>query len=125
VSQFSENRFVFSIGAPRADFGPPAIADFLANGKIMEITFPVTVRNRYGLHLRPATQLTQLASRARSSITLKKADGACADAKVMMEIMMLEASAGTELQVVVSGDDAESIASELREMFAQSFGVED
>ena len=88
------------------------------------ITKNVQVVNKLGLHARAATKLVNLAASYESTIHLVK-DGQQADAKGIMGIMMLAASQGSELELVVDGADEEHAMSSLVELFKQRFGEEE
>ena len=63
-----------------------------------------TICNRLGLHARAASRLVQTAQGYAAEITITNGDHA-ANGKSIMAIMMLQASAGTELTLSVEGDD--------------------
>ncbi len=71
----------------------------------------VTIRNKLGLHARAAAKLVKTAGRFESSVELRNAQRS-ADAKSIMGVMMLAASQGTELELIVEGaDEAEALDS--------------
>ncbi|MDZ7842213.1 MAG: HPr family phosphocarrier protein [Gammaproteobacteria bacterium] len=71
----------------------------------------VTVRNKLGLHARAAAKLVKTAGRYESSVEMRNAHRS-ADAKSIMGVMMLAASQGTELELIVEGpDEAEALES--------------
>src|SRR5688572_15770584 len=57
-----------------------------------------------GLHLRPAAQLVRLAQKFSSSILLR-ANGKMADARSILNIMLLCAALGTVIEVEAQGED--------------------
>jgi phosphocarrier protein HPr len=65
----------------------------------------VVVRNPQGLHMRPAMAFTQIANRFRSAVTLRR-PGKTANGRSMVQLIMLAAPQGTELDLEVEGDDA-------------------
>ncbi len=70
-------------------------------------TFRVLVRNRLGLHARPATAFAQTASRFRCSVRVRRAGEAeWIDGKSVMQMLLLAATAGTSLEVECNGADA-------------------
>ena len=83
----------------------------------------VTVTNRLGLHARAAARLVHLANRFQSDLRLERVDdSAAADAKSILSVLMLAATAGTELSVMAEGiDQAEAIAA-LSDLFRTGFG---
>lgn len=64
----------------------------------------LTIANRLGLHARAASHLVMTASGFRSRITIER-DGARADAKSIMGIMLLAAAKGQKVSVCAEGED--------------------
>ena len=62
--------------------------------------------NRLGLHARAAAQLVRMANEYNSDISLIKSNQE-ANAKTIMEVLMLGASQGEDLTVEARGDDEE------------------
>ncbi|MEM9560365.1 MAG: HPr family phosphocarrier protein, partial [Planctomycetota bacterium] len=61
------------------------------------------IRNRLGLHARPAMAFVDTASGYTSSVRIHRGDEHV-DGKSIMEIMLLAATQGTEIEVIVEGD---------------------
>ena len=80
--------------------------------------------NRLGLHARAAAKLVRLAGRFESDIVLR-AGPQEADAKSIMAVLMLAATEGTELEVEVRGEDAESALESIRALIAERFGEDE
>jgi phosphotransferase system HPr (HPr) family protein len=64
--------------------------------------------DRDGLHARPCARIAELARRSASEVRLAHGD-ATADAKSVLELMMLTAACGDELTVDANGKDAETV----------------
>ncbi len=62
--------------------------------------------NRLGLHARAAAQLVRMANEYNSDISLIKSNQQ-ANAKTIMEVLMLGAAQGEDLTVEAVGDDEE------------------
>ena len=62
--------------------------------------------NRLGLHARAAAQLVRMANEYNSDINLIKSNQQ-ANAKTIMEVLMLGATQGEDLTVEARGDDEE------------------
>ena len=62
--------------------------------------------NRLGLHARAAAQLVRMANEYNSDINLIKSNQQ-ANAKTIMEVLMLGAAQGEDLNVEARGDDEE------------------
>jgi len=75
----------------------------------------VEIKNADGLHMRPAMQFVDTASRFQSSITVSK-DDTSVDGKSIMQMSMLAATCGTRLKIKAEGADAAEVAEALREL---------
>ncbi len=84
----------------------------------------VTITNKYGLHARPATDFVATADRFASEV-LVRANDTEADGKSIMELMMLAATSGTEIEIVCTGDDADRCLKDLSDLVARGFDEED
>lgn len=84
----------------------------------------VTITNKYGLHARPATDFVATADRFASEV-LVRANDTEADGKSIMELMMLAATSGTEIEIVCTGDDADRCLNDLSDLVARGFDEED
>lgn len=81
----------------------------------------MVVRNKSGLHARPSSLLADAALRfADTQITIRKGDLEV-DAKSIMELLLLEASCGTELTIRADGPRAAEALGVLRELFENHF----
>lgn len=84
----------------------------------------VTIKNRLGLHLRPASQLVKLASQFEGcEITISK-DGQKINAKSIMGVIMLAAEQGSILVIEVSGSGCEEALERLTHLIESGFGEE-
>jgi phosphocarrier protein HPr len=81
------------------------------------------VRNRYGLHARPAAEFVKLAARFEASVHVRKADLEV-NGKSIMGLLMLAAESGSELVIRASGSDAEAAVDQLAALVDSSFGEE-
>ena len=81
------------------------------------------VRARLGLHARAAAKVVRLAQSFDSSMELQRVDnGAAADAKSILSVLMLAAGRGTELSASADGVDEDAAVNALEQLFAQGFG---
>lgn len=81
------------------------------------------VKARLGLHARAAAKLVRLTTTFRSKVILRRTDGGpTVDAKSILSVLMLAATAGTELEASVEGVDEEAAMAALDRLFAESFG---
>jgi phosphocarrier protein len=82
----------------------------------------VVVRNRAGLHTRPAAMIVKLAAQFKSDIYLESEDHMRINAKSIIGVMTLAAAQGTTLRLLVSGPDEENAAQAIAELFESGFG---
>ena len=80
----------------------------------------VTILNRQGLHARPVMQFVDVASRFHSTVTVSKGD-LQVDAKSPMEMMLLEATCGTTLNLTAHGEDAHEVVEALANLILGRF----
>ena len=81
----------------------------------MEIKKEIVVKNKTGLHARPAAIFVQIANKYDSDITIVKDDQEV-NGKSIMGILMLAAEKGSKITIIASGDDAEKAVEELSEI---------
>jgi phosphocarrier protein len=78
------------------------------------------VRNKMGLHARPAAKVVQAANKYSCEVTLHK-DGQDVNAKSIMGVLMLAAAQGTAVLVRAEGDEAEACVKAIADLFAKGF----
>lgn len=82
----------------------------------------VAIANRLGLHARPATAFAQAAGRFRAEIKVRRADGdEWVDGKSIMQLLMLAATAGTQLEISAEGDDGAAATKALEQLVKGRF----
>lgn len=82
------------------------------------------ISNKLGLHLRAATKLVQLASEFEADISISCNDQT-ADAKSIMDVLMLAAIIGTVVNIKVNGEsetEETEILSQIVSLFNDKFG---
>lgn len=82
----------------------------------------VTLRNKNGLHARPAHLWVQTANAFASRLWVRRADGDKVDGKSIMGVMMLAAESGATLELEAVGPDCEDQVRAIRELVASGFG---
>ncbi|HXF43427.1 MAG TPA: HPr family phosphocarrier protein [Pyrinomonadaceae bacterium] len=83
----------------------------------------IKVVNQLGLHARAAAQLVRLASRFRSSVKLIHHERqAEANAKSILSVLALAAAVGTELEIIIDGEDEDEAWITINTLFANGFG---
>lgn len=75
----------------------------------------VEIKNADGLHMRPAMQFVDTASKFQASITVSNAETSV-DGKSIMQMSMLAATCGTRLKIKAEGADAAEAAEAMREL---------
>ena len=78
----------------------------------MTIEKLITIKNKQGLHARPAALFVQIANKYNCDITIQKGKHKI-NGKSIMGIMMLEAGAGSKILITAAGEDAEEAMHEL------------
>jgi phosphotransferase system HPr (HPr) family protein len=81
------------------------------------------VKNKLGLHARPAAIFVQTANRFKSEIEVIKGRQKV-NGKSIMGIMTLAAGMGTAITIHISGEDEEAAMHELEHLFENNFGEE-
>jgi len=80
--------------------------------EVVVIERTVVIKNRQGLHARPAALFVQVANKFDSDVTVIKGKNKV-NGKSIMGIMMLEAGKGAKVTVIIKGEDAEAAMIEL------------
>jgi phosphocarrier protein len=73
------------------------------------------IKNREGLHMRPAMRFVDIANRFDSDIAVSNGQTKV-DGKSIMQVSMLAATCGTKLKVRAEGRDARQVIDALREL---------
>ena len=77
----------------------------------------LTVKNKQGLHARPAALFVQVANKFNAYITVKR-DSEEVNGKSIMGILMLGAEKGSVIIVEANGEDAEAALVELEKVIS-------
>lgn len=85
------------------------------NASVMVVEKTVTIKNKQGLHARPAALFVQIANKFDCDISVSKGKTKV-NGKSIMGIMMLEAGKGSKITLVATGADAEQAANELEKL---------
>jgi phosphocarrier protein HPr len=83
----------------------------------------VTIKNRAGIHARPAALLVQTANRFSSSIYLEK-DGEKINSKSIMGILTLAATYNSPIKIIADGSDEEDAVQTIARLFETKFEEE-
>ena len=81
----------------------------------------ITIRNKTGLHARAAAKLVETVANFSSTVEIsngeKKVDG-----KSILSVMLLAASPGTELILIIDGKDEKEAMQAIKELVNNNFG---
>ncbi len=81
----------------------------------------VTVKNRAGLHTRPAAAVVKIASRYKCEFFVER-DGIEINGKSIIGVMTLSAECGTILRLRFEGEDEQEACNEMVQLFEDGFG---
>lgn len=82
-----------------------------------------TIRNKLGIHARPAAQFVKMASRFSAEIRVEK-DGEEVDGKSIMGLMMLAAGHGSVIVVSAEGEDEDAALDAIGDLIGRKFEEE-
>lgn len=85
------------------------------------ITREVTVRNKAGVHTRPASMIVREASRYEAEFFIRK-DGYEINGKSIIGVMTLAAEQGSTLDLLFEGPDEADAADAMEALFERGFG---
>jgi len=80
----------------------------------------LVVRNKMGIHARPAAMIVRIANRFNVDIYVEK-DDEQVNGKSIMGLMMLAAGQGSKLKFSAAGADADQVLDELTALFERKF----
>ena len=83
-------------------------------------TAQVVITNKLGLHARAAAKLVQLSNQFSATISLEK-EGEEADAKSIMDVLMLAGTQDTRLKIIAEGSDEEEAVEEISRLIGNKF----
>lgn len=86
------------------------------------ITKELVICNSYGLHIRPISMFVQTAMQYESEVDVENVESSQhSDGKSVMGMLMLSATKGTRLNLVVTGKDCKQAAEALAELVNRGF----
>lgn len=83
----------------------------------MAVTRKIVIKNKLGLHARPAALFVQIANKFDCDITVKKGKQEV-NGKSIMGIMMLAAGKGDVIHIKANGDGCDKAVSELEQLLS-------
>ncbi len=91
----------------------------------MSSSATVKITNKLGMHARPAMILAETAQEFDADISIRRMDqNNKVDAKSIMQLMILAATKGTELEISATGTDADSSVDRLVGLISSGFNEE-
>lgn len=84
----------------------------------------LVIKNKTGLHARPATLFVETAKKFKSKILLEK-DGRKVDAKSLIGVLSLGVEQGNEIIIQIEGPDEKEAFKEIKEIVNSGLGEED
>ena len=81
------------------------------------------VKNKVGLHARPAAVFVQTATKFKSNITVEK-DGKIVNAKSILGVLSLGAEQGAVITITAEGEDEKEVLKTFEELIENKFGEE-
>ena len=86
------------------------------------ISTTVKINNKLGLHARPVTIFVETASQYDADVRVRRCDqDETVDGKSIMQMMMLAATQGTEVEISASGEDADKAVNALVKLVESRF----
>jgi phosphocarrier protein len=90
-------------------------------GSVENLSKVFTIKNKLGLHARAAATFVRLLNKFSSDIKLVK-DGYEVNGKSILGVLSLAAVKGSQVEVVVEGEDAREALSEIEKLIENGFG---
>lgn len=84
----------------------------------------VIIKNKLGLHARPAAVFVQLANKFESNISVTKGNQTV-NGKSIMGILMLEANKGSTVHLTVEGQDSKQAVEELTKLLLDEIDTQE
>jgi phosphocarrier protein HPr len=89
----------------------------------MQRNAEVVIRNKHGLHARPAAEFVKLANQFSSEVWVRK-DDVEVSGKSIMGVMMLAAECGSTIVIRTTGEDSDRALDALSALVTNGFGEE-
>ena len=83
----------------------------------------LVVTNKLGIHARPAGMIVDITGQSKSDIFIVF-EGSKANAKSILNVMMLAIPLGSEVKFEVDGEDEELVVQKLEQLFHDNFNEE-
>nr|WP_314264404.1 PTS phosphocarrier protein NPr [uncultured Moellerella sp.] len=90
----------------------------------MTVHTTITLKNRLGMHARPAIMLYELVQNYHSKVILRNNSHIEAEADSVIAMLMLDSEQGSKIDIEVTGIDEEMALSAIVELFDCGFDEE-
>lgn len=87
----------------------------------MALTATITLKNRLGMHARPAMLLYELVKKFNSKVILRNNNNIEAEADSVIAMLMLDSEQGSTIDIEVSGPDEHQALSTIINLFESGF----
>ena len=89
----------------------------------MSVSCNAVVKNERGIHARPSSVIAKEALKYKSTVMIQY-NGKSANAKDVLQIIMLELFVGSSVTITATGEDEEAACEEIRKAVEKEFNFE-
>lgn len=90
----------------------------------MTVRHTVEVKNRLGMHARPAMKLFELVQNFDAEVILRNENGTQAEASSVIAMLMLDSAKGRHIEIEATGPDENEALAAVVELFDAGFDEE-
>ncbi|MBD2810126.1 PTS phosphocarrier protein NPr [Xenorhabdus sp. Vera] len=90
----------------------------------MTVKQRLEIKNRLGMHARPAMKLHDLVQQFQSQVILRNSSNIQAEASSVIAMLMLDSEQGSYIEVEASGKDEQQALAAIVELFNSGFDEE-
>ncbi|WP_370554618.1 PTS phosphocarrier protein NPr [Edwardsiella tarda] len=90
----------------------------------MSVRQTVEIKNRLGIHARPAMKLFELVQEFDATVTLRNENGVEAEANSVIALLMLDSAQGGQIEIQASGADEQQALEAVVSLFNAGFDEE-
>ncbi|OSN09266.1 phosphohistidinoprotein-hexose phosphotransferase [Lonsdalea britannica] len=90
----------------------------------MTVRHTVEVKNRLGMHARPAMKLFELVQNFDAEVILRNESGTQAEASSVIAMLMLDSAKGRHIEIEATGPDENEALAAVVELFDAGFDEE-
>ncbi|WP_304162437.1 PTS phosphocarrier protein NPr [Lonsdalea britannica] len=90
----------------------------------MTVRHTVEVKNRLGMHARPAMKLFELVQNFDAEVILRNESGTQAEASSVIAMLMLDSAKGRHIEIEATGPDENEALAAVVELFNAGFDEE-